>query len=112
MTATPWVLCLWLALNVAAPAVGIERIWLTHQSAQPDKLVVNWESRSPGDSIVEFGSTPALGEQVKESAIASVHHVEIPLRERGGTYHYRVRSGEEASEIYRFKSYPEEELRI
>jgi hypothetical protein len=35
----------------------ITRIWLTHTTNDPSKIVVNWMSDGAGDSIVRFGLT-------------------------------------------------------
>ncbi|MEP6671853.1 MAG: hypothetical protein ABJF10_22015 [Chthoniobacter sp.] len=97
---------------LGADAAEIERIWLTHQTNAPDKLVVNWESNEPGDSVVEFGVTPALGERIVREESVKLHHLEIPLAQKNVTYHYRVRSGLDASAVNTFKGYPSDELRV
>src|SRR4051794_951939 len=89
-----------LLLFLAAPGVRaaeIERIWLTHQTNDPSKLVVNWETSEPGASVVQFGATSALGETITREEMVALHHVEIPLARRDATYFYRVRSGSQAS---------------
>ena len=40
---------------------NIDRIWLGHRSHDPGKLVVNWMTKEPGDSIVRFGRTAKYG---------------------------------------------------
>jgi hypothetical protein len=48
---TTWPLLLLVA--TAAPAAAqVERVWLTHRTADASKLVVNWTTRTPGDSVV------------------------------------------------------------
>lgn len=98
---------------VAASASGaeIERIWLTHQTNEPTHLVVNWETDGPGDSLVEYGSTPACEQRVRREESVLLHHVEIPLS-RPGIYHYRVQSGGEQSETFRVKFYADDVLRV
>jgi len=93
-------------------AAGVERIWLTHQSPDTSKIAVSWETAQPGDSVVEFGTTPALGETVKISGSRTLHHVEIPLAKKDTVYHYRVKSGDQISEVASFKGYPTKELRV
>lgn len=104
-----------LASLTAAASLGaapIERIWLSHATNTPDKLVVNWETASPGPSQVEFGRSEALGETVGKDENVTLHHVEIPLSQKGGRYHYRVRTGQDVSAIHAFKGYPEDQLRV
>ncbi|MGY8642620.1 MAG: metallophosphoesterase [Verrucomicrobiales bacterium] len=90
----------------------IERIWLTHASNDPSKIVINWETETPGNSEVEFGTTTALGSLVSSDEKVTLHHVEIPLEARDTPYYYRVRSGDNVSEVASFKGYPTTELRI
>lgn len=102
-------LCLF---GVAVRAEDIQRLWLTHQTNEPSKLVVNWETAQPGDSVVEFGDTPALGQSVKQAEAVTLHHVEIPLARRDAALHYRVRSGTQTSAVYSIQGYPTKELRV
>ena len=92
--------------------LGIERIWLGHRSHDPSKLVVNWMSKEPGDSIVRFGRTANYGQQVRVADNTTIHHVEIPLEEIDGVYHYSVRTGKQTSKDATFKAYPSSELRV
>jgi peroxiredoxin len=43
---------------------AIERIWLTHQTHQPDRIVVSWEGPVEGAAVVEFGNDTALAQRV------------------------------------------------
>lgn len=104
-----------LLLTLAAlPALAapIQRIWLTHATTDPSKIVINWETAQPLPSVVEYGTTAALGETVTDELPVTLHHVEIPLQHTDQVYHYRVRSGESVSEPAQFKGYPTQELRI
>ncbi|MDO8539893.1 MAG: metallophosphoesterase [Opitutaceae bacterium] len=74
--------------------------------------MVNWETDEPGDSVVEFGVTDALGERITREESVKLHHVEIPLAQKNVTYHYRVRSGAAASARHTLKGYPTDELRV
>ncbi|HSI11401.1 MAG TPA: metallophosphoesterase, partial [Chthoniobacter sp.] len=107
-------LCFGAALLVCltARAEDITRIWLTHRTNDPSKIVVNWQTATPANSIVEFGDTDALGQTAQDGEAVALHHVEIPLVHRDGSYHYRVRSGTNASEIHSFRGYPANELRV
>jgi hypothetical protein len=101
-----------LALWSSSIFAKVERIWLTHQSADNNQIVVSWETTQPGDSTVEFGTSPDLGQSVKVAGSHTLHHVEIPIPQRDVVYHYRVKSGEQVSEINTFKGYPSKLLRI
>jgi hypothetical protein len=104
-------LALSFVLTLSASA-RVERIWLTHQSPDPSKVVVSWETTETGDSAVEFGPTPALGRTIRVAGSRQLHHVEIPLEQKDTVYHYRVRSGSQVSAPASFKGYPTKELRI
>lgn len=98
---------------MSLPAFGkVERVWLTHQSPDPSKIVVSWETTEPGDSVVEFGASAGLGETVTVPGSRTLHHVEIPLAKKDVVYHYRVKTGSQVSEISKFKGYPTRTLRI
>lgn len=101
-----------LALMSLSASAKVERIWMTHQSADNSKIVVSWETTEPGDSVVEFGTTPQLGETAKVEGSRTLHHVEIPLAKKDTVYHYRVKSGSQVSDIANFKGYPSKVLRI
>jgi hypothetical protein len=105
-----------IALSVAlwSPSLfaKVERIWMTHQSADNNQIVVSWETTQPGDSTVEFGTSPELGQSVQVAGSRTLHHVEIPIPQRDVVYHYRVKSGGQTSEINTFKGYPSKLLRI
>ncbi len=91
---------------------GIDRIWLGHRSHDPGKLVVNWMSKEPGDSIVRYGRTAKYRREVRVANLTTIHHVEIPIEESGGVYHYSVRTGNQSSKDFTFKAYPSDELRV
>lgn len=101
-----------LVLLSLSASAEVERIWLTHQSPDNSKLVVSWETSEPGDSVVEFGTTPQLGESAKVDGRRTLHHVEIPLAKKNCVYHYRVKTGDQASDITTFKGYPSKVLRL
>lgn len=105
-------LTLALAFASLASAAPIERLWLTHQSNDPSKIVINWETAQPSNSVVEFGNDSTLEQRAASDEKVTLHHVEIPLAKTDAVYHYRVRSGDDASEIISFKGYPTKQLRI
>lgn len=101
------------SLMSAFPAsAGVECIWLTHQSPDPSKIVVSWQTAEPGPSLVELGTSAALGETVSVEGSRTLHHVEIPLARKDLVCHYRVRTGSQESAVATFKGYPTKELRI
>jgi hypothetical protein len=103
-----------LALASPAAAAEITRIWLSHQSNDPSKLVVNWETPEPGNSVVYYASsdTPLEKEIVIRDDNVTLHHVEIPLRAKNATYRYSVETGKTRSAEATFKTYPTDELRV
>ena len=104
-------LLLFVASDLAV-ATEIRRIWLTHKSNDPSRIVVNWMSESAGDSVVRFGLTTDYDKTVRVDETTTLHHVEIPLEHRDTVYHYSVSSGDQQSKDATFKAYPSDELRI
>ncbi|WP_166823388.1 metallophosphoesterase [Thalassoroseus pseudoceratinae] len=90
----------------------ITRIWLTHRSNDPSKIVVNWLSDQAGDSTVRFGLSKEYGESVRIRENSTLHHVEIPLQYRNAIYHYSVSTGNQHSTDASFKAYPTDVLRV
>lgn len=90
----------------------VERIWLTHRSNDPSKMVVNWMTKEPGDSVVRYGATEEYGHEVRITGRTTLHHVEIPLARKGSTYHYSVSTGNQTSPDATFKAYPTDVLRV
>ena len=117
-----WICC----LNCAFPAAGAEitRIWLTHQTNDPSRIVVNWESPQPGDSTVYYrwssthsGTISATSGDPGPALVAvrenvTLHHVEIPLAEKGVTCTYSVATGADRSAEATFKGYATDVLRV
>ena len=101
-----------LVIATTAFAAPIERLWLTHATNDPSRIVINWETDKPAGSVVEYDTSPALNRRLTSDDQVTLHHVEIPLEQRDVLYHYRVRSGDDASAIATFKGYPGKDLRI
>jgi hypothetical protein len=101
-----------LVIATTAFAAPIERLWLTHATNDPSRIVINWETDKPAGSVVEYDTSPALTRRLTSNDQVTLHHVEIPLEQRDVLYHYRVRSGDDASAIATFKGYPGKDLRI
>lgn len=108
-------IALTLFLFTLAPQLAvaeIERIWLTHKSNDPSKIVVNWMTDEPGTSVVRFGLTKEYSETVRIDENTTLHHVEIPLKHRDTIYHYSVSTGNQRSTDATFKTYPTDVLRV
>ncbi|MCA9118369.1 MAG: metallophosphoesterase, partial [Planctomycetaceae bacterium] len=95
-----------------AVAAEIDRIWLTHKSHDSSRIVVNWATDEPGNSVVHFGLTKEYGGTVRIDESTTLHHVEIPLKHRDMVYHYSVSTGDQRSKNATFKAYPTDELRV
>lgn len=108
----------WLSAFLALVAVraagepDVTRIWLTHQSTAPDRIVVNWHTDQPGGSVVDYGPTEQLDARAEAPGTGMLHHVEIPVTAGGATNFYRVRSGSQTSATHCFRGYPADELRV
>jgi hypothetical protein len=87
----------------------IERIWLSHKSTEPSRVVVNWETAEPGNSIVRYGTTPVPDHTRSVEENVKLPHVEIPLEPKAAAYYYRVQTGTFRSPVASFKAYPQEE---
>ena len=89
-----------------AEAGEIKRIWLTHKTTDPSKTV-ELMTDEPGDSIVRYGLFEGSHEMVRiDERYQTLHHVEIPLKQKDSVYHYSVSSGNQRSANATFKAYP------
>lgn len=102
-----------VVLRLCSSAVGqVERVWLTHRTNDPSKIIVNWTSKTAGDSTVRFGPTPQYGEKVQATGKETLHHVEIPLPKDGGKLHYSIATGDQVSADAIINGYPTNVLRV
>ena len=46
-----------MLLPLSTARAQVQRVWLTHRSADPGKLVVSWTTAEPGPSVVRYGTT-------------------------------------------------------
>ncbi len=82
------------------------------QNAEPNSIVVMWETTAGEESIVEWGTTNKLGQKTQGKAFdinfseTRVHEVKIEGLKRFTTYYYRVKTGALRSDIYQFKTPP------
>lgn len=105
-------LILAVLLSATVTHAQIERIWLTHQSTDPSRLVVNWVSAKPTNSVVNYGLSAKYDRVASVEGTATLHQVEIAIPEKDVTWHYSVGSGADASPDATFKGYPTQELRV
>ena len=105
-------LCLLLFLTTSIACAQAERLWLTHQSTDPSRIVVNWETAKPTGSVVNYGLTAKYDRVATAEGTSTRHHVEITIPEKDVVWHYSVGSGADASPDATFKGYPTKELRV
>ncbi|RBP39081.1 calcineurin-like phosphoesterase family protein [Roseimicrobium gellanilyticum] len=101
-----------LIASGASAHAQVERVWLTHQSNDPSRIVVNWETAKPLPSVVNYGLAAKYDRVATTEGLATRHHVEIAIPEKDVVWHYSVGSGEHATKDATFKGYPVEELRV
>ena len=53
----------------------ITRIWLTHRTNDPSKIMVNWETAMPGGSVVRYGTSNDYRQTVAIEENVTLHHV-------------------------------------
>ena len=88
--------CLVLFLTTSIACAQVERVWLTHQSTDPSRIVVNWETAKPTNSVVNYGLTAKYDRVATEEGAATRHHVEIAIPDKDVVWHYSVGSGANA----------------
>src|SRR5262249_8920718 len=97
----------------ASPAPAqVERVWLTHRTSDPSRLVVNWTTKKAGNSKVRYGPTKGYGQEARAPGSRTLHHVEIPLPTAGCALHSSVSPGAQSSPDAVFKGYPTDVLRV
>jgi len=102
--------CFLTYVNVAFAQV--ERAWLTHKSTDPSRVVVNWETSEPGNSVVHYGPTSSVEHARAIEENVTLHHVGIPPEPRSGACYYSVQTGVHTSPVACFKAYAGDELRV
>ncbi|WP_147675975.1 fibronectin type III domain-containing protein [Algibacter pacificus] len=82
------------------------------QDAEPNSIIIKWETSQGEESIVEWGLTSKLGEKSKGISYdvnfseSRVHEVKVEGLKRFTDYYYRVRTGKLVSNIFQFKTPP------
>lgn len=102
-------------LLTAAPAqAAIERVWLSHQTNDPSKTTINWETSTPTTSRLYFGPTAEPTELIDTPVNQLRHHVEVPTPDTDQVWHYRIESATDAEQSISgcFKGTPSQTLRI
>ncbi len=94
-----------IVTTIPTASAQVTSIWLTHRTNDPVRLVVNWETANPGNSIVHFGATPEVTEEAHGMADVTLHHVEIPFGEGTSPLYYAVETGGERSTVAAVKRY-------
>ncbi|MEM6674133.1 MAG: DUF1349 domain-containing protein, partial [Planctomycetota bacterium] len=61
-------------------------------SAALEQVTIRWTTDEPATSLVEYGSTPALGLSVGSSTLTRTHEVVIPGLEEASQYFYELTS--------------------
>ncbi len=101
-----------LLIAIALPAAAqVNCAWLTHKRSDSSHIVVNWETKEPSRSVLEYGRTAALGERVEVGEAVVLHHVEVPFP-KSGDFHYRISSDGHPPFSGRVKSYSGDVLRV
>ncbi len=98
--------------QASVTSAQIERIWLSHKSPEPSRVVVNWETSQPGNSIIHYGPASSVEDTRAIEDNVTLHHVEIPLEPKATAYYYRVQTGTFSSPVASFKAYAGDELRV
>lgn len=77
------------------------------QNADPNSIIIKWETTKSEESMVEYGLSPKLDK--KENGISvmpSFTEVKLDGLKRFTTYYYRVLTGKLVSDIFQFKTHP------
>ncbi|WP_254506689.1 metallophosphoesterase family protein [Anatilimnocola floriformis] len=103
-----------IAAAALAQEPAITRIWLSHRSPDPNKVVVNWESSAPGESQVVVLAEELKSFREKADPTATLHHVEIDVPQRGEMIRYQVQTGAQTSPAgLQLRAYPKDDaLRV
>lgn len=90
----------------------ITRIWLNHNSSNPDQISINWLSDEAGPSEVLFASDQEKPQKFFGGENVTLHSVSVPLNSKAITYSYSVSTNGQKSKSFTFKSYNTDKLRV
>ena len=82
------------------------------QDAEPNSIIIKWETAIDGESIVEYGTSEKLGKSAEGSSYkvtfgaSRLHEVQLTGLKRFTTYYYRVKTDKLTSDIFQFKTPP------
>ena len=97
--------------GAAADAPLPKALWLTYARSAPTHVTVNWVTERSEASAVRYGPDEACGNRAAAEKAATLHHVEVPLPEKGAFY-YRLETTEGLTQTVAFKGLPDDELRV
>ena len=80
------------AADTTAPAISAR----TATAAADGTATIAWTTDEPSDSRVDYGTTAALGQSASDAADVTAHSVRLTGLTPATTYHYRVRSADDA----------------
>jgi len=85
---------------------AIEHIWLGYENPGGQTLVISWQSPDSGDAGLEVtcGEAWHFSDTVAEHTL--LHHLAVPLPYADSLYRYQVRTGNDTSGWYTFRSLP------
>lgn len=81
------------------------------QDAEPSAITIAWETSSLDSSLVQWGLTAALGNQIAGTsqvglAATRIHHVHVTGLQPDTRYYYRVKTGAAISDVFDFITPP------
>ncbi|MEM7037373.1 MAG: fibronectin type III domain-containing protein, partial [Bacteroidota bacterium] len=81
------------------------------QDAEPNSILISWETNFDDESIVDWGASSALGNQTSGTFIATqganrLHEVRLTGLNPDAVYHYRVRTNTAVSDTFHFRTPP------
>ena len=82
-----------------------------HQDPSPNSMWICWETPSDSESVVEFGTSPLLGNSTSGSYLVSsagtiIHQVLVTGLQPNTTYWYQAHTGSWYSGVKHFKTPP------
>lgn len=89
----------------------VERVWVSCRRSEFSHVVICWETSTPCESIVHYGSSDVCLKERRGPGSATRHAVEIPLPETGPLY-YRVVDGENRTGAVELPDFRSNELRL
>lgn len=82
------------------------------QDAEPNSVIIQWQTNTGGKTIVEYGLNPNLGKKIVGTSYdvnftkSRIHKVKLNGLKRFTTYYYRTKTNNTYSDIHKFKTPP------